>query len=309
MNTSLISESISALEQFGTVFRNRSMSELTSFHTGGTADIIIYPDSIGSVSKIISHCNDNGIPYIVLGGCTNLVVSDSGIRGVVIKISNDGICDGEIRLLDNGDIYADAGIYKKDFISFAVKSGKSGIQFMAGIPGCIGGGIIMNAGTFMGTFSDILISVNYIDRKGNLKVTTIDRNMGNYRLLTLPEDMSVITGGTFRLSDAIDPAVVQHEIDEIIQDRKIKHPWEYPSAGSVFKNPEDNFSWKLVNDAGLKGFSVGGATVSDKHTNFIINSGNATSTDIRNLIVHVQNCVKEKFNIDLHTEVRLIGDF
>lgn len=300
---------INKLEQYGTIFKDKAMSELTSFKTGGKADIVIYPDGIEAVTKIVAYCADSDIPYIVVGGCTNLVVSDNGIRNVVIKISNDGICDGEIRLLDSGDIYADAGIYKKDFIDFAVHLGKSGIQFMAGIPGCIGGGIIMNAGTFMGTFSDILVGVRYIDKRGNIKEVAVERTMGNYRQLLLPEDMAVVAGGIFRLPDAQNRDAVAREISEIIADRKVKHPWDYPSAGSVFKNPENNFSWKLVNDAGLKGYRIGGAQVSEKHTNFIINAGNATSSDICKLIAHVQSCVKSNFGIELHTEVRMIGEF
>lgn len=309
MNTEKNIDCVECLEQFGTVFAGRAMSELTSFKTGGPADIIIYPDSVDSVSKIIAYCSDQAIPYAVVGGCTNLVVSDKGIRNVVIKISNDGIYDGEIRVLDSGDIYADAGVYKKDFISFAINMGRSGIQFMAGIPGCIGGGIIMNAGTFMGTFSDILVGVRYIDKKGRLNDLDIDRSMGNYRQLMLPEDLSVVIGGIFRLPNAKDRESVQREVEEIIADRKIKHPWDYPSAGSVFKNPENNFSWKLVNDAGLKGYRIGGAQVSEKHTNFIINAGGASSQDIRELITHIQNTVKAQFGVDLHPEVRMIGEY
>lgn len=298
-----------ALEKEGTIYTRKPMSDYTSFRTGGPAELVFYPKDHNAAADAVAFFHDNSVPFFVLGGCTNLVVGDAGIDSVVVKMSNDGVHDGRIALLDDGLIYADAGIKKSDFIKFAIKNGKSGIEFMVGIPGCIGGGIIMNAGTYMGSFSDVLKKVKYISSKGEIMELEIDSSKGHYRHLELMEDTAVVLGAYFSLPDSADSAVVQAKVNEIIADRKSKHPWEYPSAGSVFKNPENHSSWKLVNDSGLKGYTIGGAQVSEKHTNFIINRNNATSAEIRALVSFIQKTVKEKFNVELSTEIRMVGKF
>jgi UDP-N-acetylmuramate dehydrogenase len=179
---------------------------------------------------------------------------------------------------------------------------------MAGIPGAVGGGIYMNAGTYMGSFSDILDSVKVLLHDGTVVNISMDRNESSYRKMDLPEN-SVILGGFFKLPEADDAGDLKKRIDEIISDRHTKHPMEYPSAGSVFKNPEGYSSWKLIDDAGLKGFSIGGAMVSGKHTNFIINAGGAVSSDIYRLVKHVQERVYGKSGVMLETEIRLMGEF
>ena len=179
---------------------------------------------------------------------------------------------------------------------------------MAGIPGCIGGGIMMNAGTFMGSFADILVDADIVDPEGNSRTVKINRSMSSYRKMNI-DGGAVVTGARFRLERTDDAGRVRARVAEILSDRKAKHPLEYPSAGSVFKNPEGHSSWKLIDEAGLKGARVGGAAVSTLHTNFIINLDNATSRDVRALIDLVRETVQVKFGIELETEVKMIGSF
>jgi len=179
---------------------------------------------------------------------------------------------------------------------------------MAGIPGSVGGGIFMNAGTFMGCFVDILKKIRGVDYNGSLFEVDAGSDISGYRKMNLP-DNTVITGGIFSLPENDNPGEPGKRVEEIIKDRWSKHPMDYPSAGSVFKNPEGYSSWKLINDSGLKGCSIGGAMVSEKHTNFIINTGNALSCDIYNLIRHVQDTVFKNTGVTLETEIKILGEF
>jgi len=294
------------LASFGPFFIDFPMSSLTTFKTGGPADFVIYPTSIEDAASVVRYALEKNIPLTVLGGGSNLVIGDSGIRGIVIRMAEDKVQTGRIEMMPDGRVWADACTKKRDLIEFAVSRGFGDCEFMVGVPGCIGGGIIMNAGTFMGNFIDILDSIVYVDRSGNIREIKVERGMAHYRGIDIP-DASVVWGGFFSFKKKGEVSDLRAAVDAIVADRKAKHPQD-PSAGSVFKNPEGHFSWKLVNDAGLKGRKVGGAMVSELHTNFIINAGGASSADIRELIALVQKTVHERFGIDLHPEVRIIGD-
>lgn len=304
MNKNLV-EKYSA---FGHVIEKADMSAFTSFKSGGPAELLIFPNNYENASHIFKNAKSDNIPLTVIGGGTNLLIGEKGIEGIVMRISEDNIIKGRIEKLDDGLIYSDASIKKRDFISFAADNGFGGIEFMVGIPGCIGGGIVMNAGTYMGTFIDILKKIKYIDKNGNILERDMSSVKAHYRFLEL-DDAEVILGGYFQLPNAKNETEVRNNIKEIINDRKNKHPWTYPSAGSVFKNPEGYQSWKLVNDAGLKGYKIGDAMVSTLHTNFIVNDGKAKPSDIKALIEHIQKTVKEKFNVALYTEIRMLGNF
>ncbi|MBN2436188.1 MAG: UDP-N-acetylmuramate dehydrogenase [Spirochaetes bacterium] len=297
------------LKSYGKVLKDEPMSNYTSFKTGGCADYLVYPASMDKCAELIEYLNKSECGYTVLGGCTNLVVGDMGIRGVVIIISDLTEGFNEIKVVDENTIYAGAGVKKSEFINFTAENCFDGMHFMVGIPGCIGGGIIMNAGTYMGTFSSVLKKVYFINNRGQSKSKEIDSTMGQYRHLDLEAECAVVTGADFSLPKSDNKDLVIQKINDIIEDRKQKHPWDYPSAGSVFKNPENEASWKLVNDCGLKGYSIGGAQVSEKHTNFIINKGEANSAEIRALVSYIQSQVKIKYGIELHTEIRMIGEF
>lgn len=292
------------LEKFGNVSTGIPLDRFTTFRTGGIADILFEPAGEEQLCDALHLLTGEGIPCTFIGGGSNLLVSDHGIRGAVIRICRED----EKPLFSNDRVYAPAWVSKEMFISFAILNSLGGIEFMAGIPGTVGGGIYMNAGTNSGCFADILSAVKIVRPGGGIETIETDSSHSLYRKNALPAG-SAILGGYFRLPSSGDSASVQKCVDEIISERHIKHPMEYPSAGSVFKNPEGGSSWKLINDAGLKGFRYGGAMVSEKHTNFIINTGGATSTDIYNLVRHVQQTVFDSTGVMLETEIRLMGDF
>ncbi len=292
------------LSEFGKVSFNIPLASCTTFKTGGKADLLIEPFSEDLLSSILPALTRQDIPLHIIGGGSNLLISDRGLRGATVRISG---LEDSFRVTD-GSVYAGAALSKERFISEAIAAGFGGIEFMAGIPGSIGGGIFMNAGTFMGSFSDILKSIRGVGCDGSLIEVDTSGDICGYRKMDLPEN-TVITGGVFSLPEADDPKEIKGRVEDIIADRWTKHPMEYPSAGSVFKNPEGYSSWKLVNDSGLKGFRIGGAMVSEKHTNFIINTGNATSEDIYRLINHVRETVHKMSGVVLETEIKMMGEF
>ncbi len=299
---------IDALREWGEVKEAEPLRHYTTYKTGGPADALVIPRNNDSIPHIVTIAREEKTPLAVIGGGSNLLVGDLGIEGIVLRICEDESRHAKISVLDDGKVYCDAMASKESFIAFAIESGFCGVEFMAGIPGCIGGGIIMNAGTFMGSFAGILKDVDIVDSGGERRVIEIDQTMSSYRHMNIGEGV-FITGARFMLAVADDRAAVRSRVEEILADRKNKHPLEYPSAGSVFKNPEGHSSWKLINDAGLKGKAVGGACVSDLHTNFIINVDNATSRDIRDLISLVRETVYKKFGIELETEIKMVGQF
>ncbi len=298
---------IEFLNGTGIIKFDEPMKNYCTFKCGGPADILVYPDSSDSLSRIMIMAGDENVPVTVIGGGSNLLVGDRGIRGIVIRISDDKVMNSSIHPADDF-IYSDASISKKDFMSFCIEAGYEGVEFMAGIPGSVGGGIIMNAGTGRGAFVDILDSIDIVDRCGAVRNIRIRHDMTSYRELRV-DDGAAVTGGFFRLKKLRNKAATIKLVNDILEERKKKHPITYPSAGSVFKNPEGHSSWKLINDSGLKGTIVGGAMVSELHTNFIINQGNAKSADIFNLIEKVRGEVFRRFNILLETEIRMLGEF
>lgn len=307
MNNSVkhISDSIlGELSLLGNFHKDFPICNVTTFKTGGPADYLLEPADEAAAVSAVSLLKSRNIEFHIIGGGSNLLVSDSGLRGVVIRLSdeNAGI------QVNGGLIYAAASVSKEKFISGAIEKGFGGVEFMAGIPGAVGGGIFMNAGTYMGCFSDILRKIRISDYQGNISEIQFSCETSGYRHMEIPEN-SIILGGFFSLPESDDPAAVKKRVDDIIADRWQKHPMEFPSAGSVFKNPEGHSSWKLINDSGLKGFTIGGAMVSVKHTNFIINTGNATSSDIYRLVKHIREAVHKRFSINLETEIRIIGEF
>jgi UDP-N-acetylmuramate dehydrogenase len=294
------------LQNCGNLRFNAPMKEYTTFQAGGPADMLITPRRSDDVSTIIQIARHHSLPLTVIGGGSNLLVSDKGIRGMVIRMNCAG-APGEIAVGEDGSIIASSSLQKEDFIAFALDRGFGGTEFMAGIPGCLGGGIIMNAGTEEGTFVSILTAIRYLNRDGALVEHPITSDMGTYRSLQI-EEGAIILSATYRLPAVDRIAPVRKRIAAIIEERRHKHPLDYPTAGSVFKNPEGFSSWKLIDDAGLKGYRVGGAAISELHTNFIINIGNATSHDISTLIALAIERVHDRFGIRLEPEIRLIGE-
>lgn len=299
---------IDALSEWGRVLENEPMRGYTTFRTGGPADVLVMPNDNRCVARIVSFTREARVPLTIIGGGSNLLVGDRGIPGIVMRLCEDTAHPAAMSVLDDGIVYADAIAGKDRFIEYAISSGFGGVEFMAGIPGCVGGGIMMNAGTFMGSFADILIDVDIVDAGGAARTVKIDRSMSSYRHMDIDRG-AIVTGARFQLERTDDSGGVRARVAEILADRKGKHPLDYPSAGSVFKNPKGHSSWKLIDEAGLKGARIGGAAVSTLHTNFIINADNATSRDIRALIELVRETVGNKFGIELETEVKMIGSF
>lgn len=292
------------LERLGSLRSRIPLDRFTTFRTGGIADLLFEPAGEDHLCDALQLLNGEGIPCTFIGGGSNLLVSDRGIRGAVIRICREN----EKPVSCDDTIYAPAWVSKEMFISFAIANSLGGVEFMAGIPGTVGGGIYMNAGTNTGCFSDILRAVKIVRPGGGIETVEADTRHSLYRNNRLPQG-SAILGGYFTLPPSDSSEAVKKSVDRIISERYIKHPMDYPSAGSVFKNPEGRSSWKLINDAGLKGCRLGGAMVSEKHTNFIINTGGATSADIFNLVKHVQQAVFASTGVTLETEIRLLGDF
>ncbi len=279
------------------------MKKHTTFKCGGNAILMITPDSVSCLVEILDYCRKYSVEPIVLGNGSNILVADSGIHGIVIKIGND---ISKIELLDETTIYCEAGASLKSLCMFAYHHSLSGLEFAYGIPGTLGGAVYMNAGAYGGEMKDVLHSVSHIDacaNKGTLQKEELDLG---YRHSAYTDNEYVITSAILKLKKA-DKKDIKEAMDDKLQRRKDKQPLEYPSAGSTFKRPEGYFAGALIEDCGLKGLTVGGAQVSEKHAGFVINKGGATATDVIKLIRKVQKIVKEKHGVNLETEVKIIS--
>lgn len=285
------------------VIENAPMSKYTSFKCGGNASLLIIPDSIGGIKMIIDFCREKGIEPLIIGNGSNLLVTDGGINGVVIKI---GLKVSKIELLDETTVYCEAGASMKSLCMFALENSLSGLEFAYGIPGTVGGGVYMNAGAYGGEMKDVLFSVNHIDKNGNFGSFEKDELNLSYRHSAYTDNGYTILSSILKLKKA-DKAEIKEAMDDKLRRRKEKQPLEYGSAGSTFKRPEGYFAGALIEQSGLKGYTVGGAQVSEKHAGFVINKSGATATDVITLICDVQDKVYEKFGVKLETEVKIIG--
>lgn len=294
------------LSQYGRLYVDAPMSQFTTFKVGGPADMLIEPLSNETIPYIVTIARQTNMPVTIIGGGSNLVVGDRGIRGLVVRIGSSQEDEGSIAF-EGTNVVVDAKVTKKRFVEEAIEHGLTGMEFMAGIPGCIGGGVIMNAGTTMGTFADIITDVTCYTADGRL-LTVTNKSLFSYRKSMLPEG-AIVVSARCTLNVADNPEDVKKTVKEILRERKTKHPLDYPSAGSVFKNPDGHASWKLINDAGLRGYSIGGAKVSELHTNFIVNTGKATAMDIKHLVEFIQETVHKLYDINLEPEIRFIGEF
>jgi len=279
------------------------MSKHTTFKIGGPADIFVIPQSIDELLSAVKECRDNNTPYLIIGNGSNLLVGDGGIRGMVISIKE--LC--EIRLLDNDLIYAQAGAMMPDVSKFAHGNALSGLEFAEGIPGSIGGGVVMNAGAYGGEIKDVYLAAQVIDADCRLIDIDLDSMDFAYRKSAAQEHGHIICSVTMQLAPGNKDDIAVRMADYRTR-RREKQPLAAASAGSTFRRPPGHFAGKLVMDAGLRGFTIGGAQVSEKHCGFIINRGNATATDILELIAHVQSCVMKKFGVMLETEVKIVGE-
>lgn len=279
-----------------------NMKEHIHFKVGGPVDVLLTPRKVQQVVDTLQICKNNNIPYYIIGNGSNLIVKDGGIRGVVLKLS--GLNDIHV---NNTQITAGCGALLKEVSDEALENSLTGFEFACGIPGSVGGAVFMNAGAYDGEIKNVIVSAKVIDKLGNLLVLNKeDLNFG-YRNSNIKQQGYIVVSATFELENG-DKQAIKSRIDELTLKREEKQPLEYPSAGSTFKRPEGYFAGKLIQDAGLKGYSIGGAAVSTKHSGFVINKGGATAKDILDLIKYIQTEVKSQFGVELKTEVRIIGE-
>ncbi|EOU2055627.1 UDP-N-acetylmuramate dehydrogenase [Clostridium perfringens] len=277
------------------------MSEHIYFRVGGPADILVTPVNEEQVVNTLKLCREYNVPYFILGNGSNILVKDGGISGVVIKFNklNKIITEGNC-------VTAQSGALLKDVSKAALENNLRGFEFACGIPGSIGGAVFMNAGAYDGEMAHVIKSARVIDENCNIKNLTKEELELGYRSSIVMKKGYVVIEATVELESG-EYASIKDKIDDLTNRRESKQPLEYPSAGSTFKRPEGYFAGKLIQDSGLKGFSIGGAAVSEKHSGFVINKGGATAKDVLDVIAHVQKTVKENFDVELHTEVRIIG--
>ncbi len=283
---------------------HKILKPFTSYNVGGEADYYAEPTSIAEIIEVVKLFQAEGIPIFFLGHGSNLLISDKGYRGAVINLmSFDNIS------IDGEWVTADAGARLTKMIMQAVSEGLGGLEQLAGIPGSVGGGVLMNAGAYSQNISDKIKSVIWLDlTTGEILETPIEELIFGYRTSIFRNLMCVVLQVTFALETG-DKVALREKVLEIQERRRNSQPLNFPSCGSVFKRPEGNYAGALIEAAGLKGFSVGGATVSEKHANFIINSGNATAENIRQCISKVRKAVCNQSGILLEPEVIFVGEF
>ena len=294
----------------GEIKRYEPLSKHTSFAIGGPADVLASPVNLDDLAALLKEIKRQGVKYFVLGGGTNLLVRDGGFRGVAINLQHLGEIGIEREFRSVGGVFvavkAQAGVPLPRFYFFATEQGLTGLEFAAGIPGTVGGAVSMNAGTAAGEIGDVIESVTLISSDG-VVVTRGREEMGfGYRTANVPAGHLVVDARfTLRRGDR---EKIKTQVKELMDQRKQRQPWGMPSAGSVFKNPREESAGKLIESAGLKGRTVGGAQVSEKHANFIVNIGRATARDVLQLMEIVQQTVFEARGVRLEPEIKIIGE-
>lgn len=288
------------------LFFNEPLKKHTTFRIGGAADLLVTPQSEEQLIKLFKYIKENCIRYVIIGNGSNLLFSDEGYRGIVVKIGSE-LSSIEAIPCENGMIInAGAGTLLSKLALFACENSLTGLEFASGIPGNVGGAVLMNAGAYDGEISQVLVRSTYLDCE-NLSVCTknFDEHDFSYRHSSYENDGYLILSASFLLKKGNKEDILSKMKD--FNNRRItKQPLEFPSAGSTFKRPAGLFAGKLIEDANLKGYTVGGAKVSEKHCGFVINTGNATCEDVLGVIKYVQNTVFAKFGVELETEVKII---
>lgn len=280
------------------------MKNHTTFRIGGPADALALPKTPEEVAEVVHFCHEHAQPYYVLGNGSNLLVSDEGYRGLVLQLYrnfNDIQVNGETITVQSGAMLAAVA-------RTAYQTGLTGLEFASGIPGTIGGAVVMNAGAYGGEMKNVLKEVTVLTKKGEVLVIPAKALELGYRTSVIPKNGWIVLGAVLQLKKG-DQEQILARMEELKEQRITKQPLDLPSAGSTFKRPEGYFAGKLIMDAGLRGFTVGGAQVSEKHCGFVVNRGNATAADVWELICEVKRRVKEMTGVELEPEVKLLGDF
>jgi len=286
------------------VHTDEPMSRHTTFRIGGNADYFVKPGNADEVAAVIAVCREYSIPYFILGNGSNLLVSDDGYRGMIINIMDnmDSVTiDGRIITAQAGAMLVRVSVMARD-------NALTGLEFASGIPGTIGGAVYMNAGAYGGEMKNVVKTVRAIDEYGRIYELDSEKMDFSYRHSIVEERKLIVLEVTLELEHGSREAI-DNRMKELAEARRSKQPLEYPSAGSTFKRPEGYFAGKLIMDAGLRGYSVGGAQVAEKHCGFVINKGGATASDVVELIRDVQHDVDDKFGVTLEPEVKMLGEF
>lgn len=284
----------------GEVLFDAPLADLTSLRIGGPADVLVSPEDVHDVCWIVRQASAAQVPVMVLGG-TNLLVQDGGIRGVVLSLSNLAAIEKE----DDRLVFAEAGVRMPTLLGFAVHHALSGLEWAAGIPGTVGGAVVMNAGTKLGEMQTCVDAIQMVDPEGRLLTYPATDVAFSYRSVSLPE--GIVVGAWLRLTPA-SRETIESQTKSYLQYRKRSQPLSQPNAGSVFKNPRETTAGRLIEEAGLKGYRVGDAQVSPKHANFIVNLGRARSTDVLRLIETIRQEVLRRTGIRLELEWKVVGE-
>ena len=300
-----IIERISQFVPKENILEKELMSRHTTFKVGGPCSVLVKISETEQLKKLLPYLVSNNIPYFFLGNGSNLLVSDKGYEGVVItydtSLSDDVTVEGD-------KVVASAAVLLSKVAKRALDAELTGFEFAAGIPGTVGGAMVMNAGAYDGEMKQVVETVEIIDVTGQTQVLSCDEMEFGYRTSILKREPYIVTKVTYKLEKG-DKDVIKAKMDDLAGKRRDKQPLEFPSAGSTFKRPEGHFAGKLIMDAGLRGYQVGGARVSDKHCGFVVNVGNATATDVYCLMEDVIKKVQEEFQVTLEPEVIRLGEF
>ena len=286
------------------VFTEEAMSQHTTFKIGGPADYFLMPDKGEDVGRVIKICKEKEIPYFILGNGSNLLVGDGGYRGAVIQIYRNM----SSVTVEGNEITAQAGALLSAVAAAAKNASLTGFEFAGGIPGTIGGAVVMNAGAYGGEMKDVLTEVTVMNAEGDIFTLPTEELELGYRTSIIKTAGYIVLEAKIRLKEG-DPEVIRETMKDLTIRRTTKQPLEYPSAGSTFKRPEGYFAGKLIMDSGLAGYQVGGAQVYEKHCGFVINAGDATARDVRTLMDNVRDIVYKKYGVTLEPEVKFLGEF
>ena len=280
------------------------MASHTTFRIGGPADYFVLPETVEELAAILKLCKEEKVPYFILGNGSNLLVGDKGFRGVVVQLYKN--FDG--MTIEGTTVTAKAGAMLVRVAKESGKAGLTGLEFASGIPGTIGGAMVMNAGAYGGEMKDVVTSVTVLTKDGEIKKLSGEEMNFRYRGSVVEDEGYIVLEAVMELKEG-NLEEIQSRIDELSIQRKTKQPIEYPSAGSTFKRPEGYFAGKLIQDAELRGYRVGGAQVSEKHCGFVINAGGATAADVMQLMQDVSDKVNAQFGVTLEPEVKRVGEF
>jgi UDP-N-acetylmuramate dehydrogenase len=283
---------------------NEDMSKHTTFKAGGRARMFAEPESDEELAKIIKYCKENKLRYYIIGNGSDLLVSDKGYEGLILST----LKLKKIRLLEDNIVEAHAGTLMRRLALFLLENELTGFEFASGIPGTVGGAVFMNAGAYDGEMKDILLGVKVLEEDLSVNYLSAKELELSYRYSNVEEKNRVILSARIKLAKG-EYAKIKEKMDDFDFRRRDKQPLDLPSAGSTFKRPEGHFAGKLISDAGLMGYSIGDAQVSDKHAGFVVNKGKASASEIFELICHIQKEVYDKFGVKLEREVKLLGEF